>query len=220
MSVTTHHQNGQQIYRSPRRQQEGGPPTTTNVNRRTHPMEGTQEQQPTTPEPRIYAASLADYNNGELHGSWIEAAQPPEDIHEKIHKMLGASAIAGAEEWAIHDYEGFGRFRPHEYEQIETVSRIANGIVEHGPVFAHWVEHVGTEDVEALERFDEHYLGSWDSLADYAEQLLEDMGIDIDAMVPDWLSPYVTVDYERLASDMVADLHVTGESGVAHIFQA
>lgn len=181
-------------------------------------MEGTHEQQ-STPEPRIYAASLADYNNGELHGSWIEAAQPPEDIHEKIHKMLGASAIAGAEEWAIHDYEGFGRFRLHEFEQIETVSRIANGIVEHGPIFAHWVEHVGTEDIEALERFNEHYLGSWDSLADYAEQLLEDMGVDINAMAPDWLSPYVTVDFERLGADVASDLYVSEAGSETHLFQ-
>lgn len=180
-------------------------------------MEGTHEQQPTTPEPRIYAASLADYNNGELHGSWIEAAQPPEDIHEKIHKMLGASAIAGAEEWAIHDYEGFGRFRLHEYEQIETVSRIANGIVEHGPVFAHWVEHIGTEDAETLERFDEHYLGSWDSLADYAEELLEDMGIDIDTMVPDWLSPYVTIDFEQLGNEAASDFYVSKEGCATHL---
>ena len=178
-------------------------------------MEGTHEQQPTTAQPRIYAASLADYNNGELHRSWIEAAQPPEDIHEKIHKMLGASAIAGAEEWAIHDYEGFGPFRLHEYEQIETVSRIANGIVQHGPIFAHWVEHVGTEDVEALERFDEYYLGSWDSLADYVEELLEDLGVGIDAMVPTWLSPYITIDYEQLGGDLAGDLHVVrGRRGV------
>ena len=181
-------------------------------------MEGTHEQQPTTPEPRIYAASLADYNNGELHGSWIEAAQPTEDIHEKIHKMLGASAIAGAEEWAIHDYEGFGRFRLHEYEQIETVSRIANGIVEYGPIFAHWVEHVGTEDVEALERFDEHYLGSWDSLADYAEELLEDMGIDIDTMVPDWLSPYITIDYPGLGGLLGLELTIVRHGSGVQLF--
>lgn len=182
-------------------------------------MEGTHEQQPTWPEPRIYAASLADYNNGEHHGSWIEAARPPEDIHDKIQRMLGASAIAGAEEWAIHDYEGFGRFRLHEYEQIETVSRIANGIVEHGPIFTHWVEHVGTEDADALERFDEHYLGSWDSLAAYAEELLDDLGIDLDHVVPGWLNPYVRIDYEQLGNDLATDLYASEDSAGAHIFQ-
>ena len=28
-------------------------------------------------EPRIYVACLAAYNNGHLHGAWIDAAQEP-----------------------------------------------------------------------------------------------------------------------------------------------
>ena len=28
--------------------------------------------------PRIYVASLSDYNNGTLHGMWIEAVTDPE----------------------------------------------------------------------------------------------------------------------------------------------
>ena len=42
-------------------------------------------------EPKIYVASLSDYNNGHLHGDWIEAAQDPGDIGNEIDSMLERS---------------------------------------------------------------------------------------------------------------------------------
>lgn len=185
-------------------------------------MEGTHDQHEHLnhdPEPRIYAASLADYNNGNLHGRWIDANQDPDDLHVAIADMLSTSKIPGAEEWAIHDYEGFGSFRLSEYESIETVARIARGIADHGTVFAHWVDHVGTTDTDSLDHFDEHYLGTWDSLSDYAEQLLDDLGVDLDHLVPGWLSPYVTIDYEQLGHDMAADLYVSEDGSETHVFE-
>ena len=188
-------------------------------------MEGTQphhqhEQLNQNSEPRIYAASLSDYNNGHLHGRWINANQDPDDLHTEIGDMLAASPIPGAEEWAIHDYQGFGSFRLSEYENIETVARIGRGIAEHGIVFAAWVDHIGTTDTEALSRFDEHYLGTWNSLSDYAEQLLEDLGVDLDHLVPGWLSPYVRIDYEQLGNDLASDLYVSSDGGETHLFQS
>lgn len=53
--------------------------------------------------PRIYVASLSDYNNGLLHGEWIDAGQEPDEIHEQVQAMLAESESPGAEEWAIHD---------------------------------------------------------------------------------------------------------------------
>ncbi|MDT9165744.1 antirestriction protein ArdA, partial [Escherichia coli] len=60
-----------------------------------------------TNPPRIYVACLAAYNNGILHGAWIDAAREPWAIYDDIRRMLRASPITDAEEWAIHDYEGF-----------------------------------------------------------------------------------------------------------------
>ncbi len=185
-------------------------------------MDGTHEQHEHLthdPEPRIYAASLADYNNGHLHGRWIDASQEPEDLHAEISDMLASSSIPGAEEWAIHDYEGFGNFRLSEYESIDTVARIAHGIAEHGTVFAHWVDHVGTTDTDALEHFDDHYLGTWGSLSDYAEQLLDDLGVNADRLVSGWLSPYVSIDYEQLGNDLATDLYVSEDGAETHLFE-
>ena len=47
---------------------------------------------PRTPQhlsgtPRIYVASLSDYNAGHLHGRWIDADQDPDAIREEIAAM-------------------------------------------------------------------------------------------------------------------------------------
>lgn len=77
------------------------------------------------PSPAIYVASLADYNNGVLHGKWIDAAREPWEIQADINDILDSSREPGAEEWAIHDYEQFGSWKVSEYESLEMVSLIA-----------------------------------------------------------------------------------------------
>jgi len=59
--------------------------------------------------PRIYVACLAAYNNGKLRGEWIDANQDDDAIFDDIKKILSTSPEPLAEEWAIHDYEGFQR---------------------------------------------------------------------------------------------------------------
>src|SRR3546814_11380124 len=85
-----------------------------------------------TENPRIYVACLAAYNNGYLHGSWIDAEQDAWAIYDDVKAMLAASPIAEAEEWAIHDYEGFGNVRISEYAGFAYVSELAAFIAEHG----------------------------------------------------------------------------------------
>ncbi len=129
--------------------------------------------------------------------------------------MLTSSRELGAEEWAIHDYEGFGPLRLEEYESLETISAVALGIAEHGPAFAHWAALIGTNDREALARFEDAYLGHWDSQTAYAEEFLDDIGVyrDIEEALPDHLQPYVTIDAEGMARDMEYGGQITTSSG-------
>jgi hypothetical protein len=53
---------------------------------------------------RIYVASLSDYNDGVLHGAWINADQEADELHGDVGAMLRESIQPWAEEWAIHDY--------------------------------------------------------------------------------------------------------------------
>ncbi len=167
--------------------------------------------------PRIYVASLSDYNAGRLHGVWMEAAQDPEGLHDQIDRMLQASPTPGAEEWAIHDYEGFGNFQVPEYEALEWVSAVATGIAEHGGAFAAFAAFVNDEP-EGLKQFEEAYRGHWDSLTDYAESLLDDLGAtEVLEQVPEWLQPYVELDSAGFARDLElgGDIRaVEGDGGV------
>ncbi|KDA00731.1 antirestriction protein ArdA, partial [Hyphomonas oceanitis] len=49
--------------------------------------------------PRIYVACLAAYNNGRLHGAWIDAITP-DAIRAGVREMLATSPEPDAEEWA------------------------------------------------------------------------------------------------------------------------
>lgn len=107
--------------------------------------------------PRIYVASLSDYNAGRLHGAWIPAIDADE-ARDLVEAMLRASRQPGAEEFATHDFEGVGSYRVHEHDGLELTCAVGAAIEELGPLFADYLAHVGTprgaDDVAHLmERF-------------------------------------------------------------------
>ena len=66
------------------------------------------EAEPERRPPSIYVASLSDYNHGRLHGVWIDATMPLEDMWAATAHMLAQADNPGAEEIAIHDHADFG----------------------------------------------------------------------------------------------------------------
>jgi antirestriction protein len=161
------------------------------------------------PSPAIYVASLADYNNGVLHGAWLDAAREPDEIQADINAILASSREPNAEEWAIHDYEQFGRWRVHEYDSIELVSRIAKGIAEHGYAYSAWADVFDGEPASFdIDSFREAYLGHYDSVTDYVEQMADDVGYTEElAKLPEHLQSYTRIDYGAIARDM----HLSGD---------
>ncbi len=163
--------------------------------------------------PRIYAACLAAYNNGRLHGRWIDATQDPGDIQSEIGAMLAASPVPGAEEWAIHAYEGYQGARLEEYAGIEKARALAFFIVEHGRLGAKLLEHFGGDLDEAEAAF-EDYAGEHRSLADFAREITEET-----TEIPERLANYI--DYDAIARDMELNGEVfTVELGfeAVHVF--
>lgn len=128
--------------------------------------------------PRIYVACLAAYNNGKLHGAWIDATLGEDHINDEIEQMLASSPEAGAEEWSIHDYDNFGVIKLDENEDLELVAQLAGLIEEHGELFAEVYSNYGSVE-SAVEALTEHYHGAWDELADWAEELLEEQLKDL-----------------------------------------
>lgn len=155
---------------------------------------------------RIYVACLAAYNGGKLHGAWIDADQPVEDIRTAVDDMLASSPEPGAEEFAIHDYEGFGPLHLGEWESLERVSAIARGIAEHGEAFAAWLSYDPSRDPADHTAFEDAYLGEWDSLKAYAEDYADSSGLD--DLAERAGSPYIRVDIDALERDLDIELYI------------
>ncbi|MDQ1582453.1 MAG: hypothetical protein QOF36_507 [Microbacteriaceae bacterium] len=167
--------------------------------------------------PRVYVACLAAYNAGRLHGVWIDADQCPEDIHSAVSDMLAVSPEPCAEEWAIHDYEGFGELRLSEWESFERISAIAAGIAKHRSAFAAWLSYDDSRDPADLQSFEDAYRGEWDSLRAYAEEWADSTGLYAEAEQTG--SPYVTVDIDALERDLDIEMYTAPADGHrVHVF--
>lgn len=164
-------------------------------------------------DPRIYVVDLAAYNNGKLHGVWVDATLDLGDIQEAVAEMLKASPEGFAEEYAIHDYEGFGSYRVSEYEGLESVHEVACFIEDHDELGAELLDHFSSID-EAKKVMEENYAGCYESVADFAAELTEDT-----TEVPEHLAYYIN--YEKMGRDLelVGDIF-TIETGLqeVHIF--
>ena len=154
-------------------------------------------------EPKIYIACLASYNNGLLYGKWIDANQDTSVLEEEISEVLAGSPMADAEEWAIHDYDDFDDLRLSEYESLETISQVAENIVERGELFIEAYKYTNSID-ETIEMLNDRFIGYYDSVIDYAEEIT-----DI-STVPQHLQYYI--DFESLARDIEL-------SGEIHTFE-
>lgn len=223
--------------------------------------------------PRIYVASLSDYNNGLLHGVWIDAAQDADSIRDEINAMLmeskypnvmvdcpdcddnaedvpddypvkelsdsdhsgcratcgdcgrswddaivtsmtpapaarcpfesfhnhcetcnGTGKVPSAEEWAIHDYEGFGEIKISEHEDIDDIAELAEAIEEHGEAYAAYVDVVGAH-YATPEGFQDAYRGEWDSEKSFAMDWHEELGTELGE-----LADYI--DWDAVARDL------------------
>ena len=167
-----------------------------------------------TDQPRIYVACLAAYNQGHLHGEWIDAAQEPWALYDAVRAMLDTSPEAGAEEWAIHDHEGFGQLRIGEHTDLSRVSELAAFIAEHGEIGAALLDYYSGSLDEAREALGDRYLGAHANLADYVQEVTEES-----TAIPHSLRYYI--DYQAMARDaeLNGDLFTLSTTfDVVHVF--
>ncbi len=180
-----------------------------------------------TREYRIYAACLASYNNGDLHGRWIDCeGKDADELGEEIAAMLreskypnvmvdcpdcagedcqrckGAGSVASAEEFAIHDFEGFPRDSVGEYTNVNEIAALMEAIESHDDEEAFLAALSYADDLEqAASMMEDGYRGQWPRFQDYAEQFAEDVG-ELSGM-PEHLQRYI--DWEAYARDMEHD---------------
>ncbi|MGO1048788.1 antirestriction protein ArdA [Crossiella sp. CA198] len=175
--------------------------------------------------PRIYVRSLSDYNNAVLTGRWIDADQDHDDIYNDVQDMLAESSFGPAEEWAIHDYEGFEGLKIGEYESLERVSILGRGIAEHGDRFAAYVcalrELWGEDwfDEDELGKMEARTIGNFATVEDFAEYHANAFGLDdFLETAPESLRWFLKFDYEDYASALQSDYSIVQVEGGYDVF--
>jgi antirestriction protein len=175
-----------------------------------------------TSEYRIYVASLSDYNKAVLHGRWIDidGSTTVEDVMDEVNEMLAESPSAmeygdKAEEWAVHDYEGFHGLGLGEWDDFETFIKHAEMLEEYGEAWRVYVGFVGSEYANKSD-FEDSYRGTYKDEVDFAYELIDELGHLNN--VPDTVRNYF--DYEKFARDLfITDMYGEhGEDGEFYVF--
>ncbi|MGH8542071.1 MAG: antirestriction protein ArdA [Gammaproteobacteria bacterium] len=186
---------------------------------------GQTEQVASAPEqdkhthPRIYVRCLAAYVSGILHGQWIDADQDEETLRADVETMLQASPVPGAEEYAIHDHEGFTGYPLGEYENLAFVSRLAQGIAQHGQAFAAYADWIGRGDAE-LEHFTDHFDGIYPTREAWAEEVANEVfewPRHLQA-IPEPLRSHVTLNLNSLTLELEQYRYVAEGDGEIYVF--
>lgn len=172
---------------------------------------------------RFYAACLAAYNAGYLHGAWIDASSDEDEMMAEVTAMLAASPIPGAEEWAIHDYEdlprSFGEYtglaQIAEFVELVEFSAEVGGPEDCADVAA-LVDHFGSVD-DATGALRDRFVGAWNTFREYADSTADE-SMACAGPVPDWITNYF--DYESYARDLEMDMVVIELAGGVAIFHA
>lgn len=166
---------------------------------------------------RIYIACLAAYNSGALHGQWIDATSDVDAMQDEVAAMLAASPVAGAEEWAIHDYDSFPNLG--EFPGLAAVAAMAELFED--------FDHIAPDDLQAIlgsfhtadearANLSDNFAGTFDSFRDYADEAADETLACY--TLPDMVKNYF--DYEGWARDLALEMTVIDcPSGVA-VFHA
>jgi len=172
-------------------------------------------------KPRIYIADLGAYNAGNLHGCWVDANQEPDEMLTDWETECGPVP----DEYAIHDYEGFGKIKISEYADLATVSRLASLSAAYDEAFTVWYaeeEHPVNDELENL--FLEEYVGTYDSEKDFAMSLADDNGaivtaigsVELHGRDAEIINAYL--DWDAIARDLLIDGFYAVKSSDYRIF--
>lgn len=125
--------------------------------------------------PKIYVADLEAYNNGRLSGVWLDLTDysDAEELMDAINDFLKTT---GGEEYAVHDYENLPSSMYSEYmgvRDFEEIYEMLDLAKDNDLPLDVVMEVVSQFDRSALDE----YTGTYDSEQDFAEQLVDDIGI-------------------------------------------
>jgi len=195
---------------------------------------------------QIYIACLASYNNGTLHGKWIEATSDVDEMQEDVNALLrsskypnvmvecptcggvcrvgacltckGSGKVPSAEEFAIYDFDGIPNLG--EYCGLQAVADYVEFVEAHDSFAPAMIEAVMDDccgDLAlAKERLEDGYCGTFARFQDFADGYAED------CIFPDVDNEMAQryFDYESFARDLEMDMHTIDTPVGVMVFHA
>jgi antirestriction protein len=149
-------------------------------------------------EPKLYVGTYGKYNSGSIEGEWLTLSDytDKDDFLEACAKLHSDESDP---EFMYQDFEGFPRNLYSESglsgELFKYVQAITDMSDEEREAFDDFMDNDSDNDVE---RFKEAYQGHYDSMTEFAEHLLDDIG-DLQ-QIPERLRYYF--DFEAYARDL------------------
>lgn len=150
---------------------------------------------------QIYVSCLASYNAGIAHGQWLDVEGGVDSILDGIKEMLSASPVVDAEEWAIHDYNGFPDKASSllgEHPDLEDVFTVAESLINHGEVFEAALNYYGDIGSAVNTIGESQYVDCGDSEESIVEAYLDTTG-ELE-VIPENLRRYF--DFKAYARDL------------------
>ena len=182
---------------------------------------------------RVWIGCLACYAAGNLVGRWYGADEAADVTSNEIHYGPGWRSAEDApehphEELWVMDLDGAPIGFAHEMSPsdateialaVDAVEGKFSGYVGADVYFQWLLDDYGRVEIDEitdyLERFEELYVGKWDTFQDYAIELADDLLRAQGIGDTDTLSRYF--DYEQFARDLRYDyniLHDYSEGGI------
>lgn len=170
--------------------------------------------------PMVFLADTGAYAAGVNRGRWLDATAEPEELQQAADELLASSPFKDATVTVRHTH-GFAGLELDGTEDLTTVSRLARGVATHGRAFAAYAGLTSNADTHAAD-FPAIYTGSWDSLAAWAEHMVDELGWreQLATHVPPALLPHLSIDYQRLGQELSYDAQVVeDDDGSVHVFR-
>lgn len=182
-------------------------------------------------ECRVWVGNLAAYNAGRLVGDWVDATD-----EDAVRELFAKVTRGGEVEHYIGDVDGpkFFRDTVGEYggeDVIIGAAELLAAVDGNAESFAAWLDMLDTyeqrdavkDPAGTVERFEDEFRGTWDSIGEYAEELATDCAgsrEDADRLRGgEW--PYSCIDWERAGRELVMGGDVwTADAGggSVHVF--
>lgn len=119
--------------------------------------------------PRVYVVCLGAYNNGELHGIWIDCTGDESEFWLGIFDLLSTSPEPEAEDWEVHDFENWHGLKIDKHQSVEEICNWSKLIIKYGKPIASFIRWAKQMDIAvSSNEFKSRYYGHFKSGEEFA----------------------------------------------------